>query len=148
VTAGCPAHDGRCRTLLRLSSHETASHARGIGDRDGHRAIAAGVSRSQCRPRRCANPDAPPSLASTPALDEQFLVDLTNAGMRIADVPVAIAGAHDTCAFIAARHTAAEAMQTGTANNPTMTRADETAYVQAAIAVFCPRFLGMTDTLA
>jgi hypothetical protein len=90
----------------------------------------------------------PPSLASTPALDEQFLADLTNAGMRIADVPVAIAGAHDTCAFIAARHTAAEAMQTGMANNPTMTRADETAYVQAAIAVFCPRFLGMTDTLA
>jgi hypothetical protein len=43
----------------------------------------------------------PPSLA----LDEQFLADLTNAGMRIADVPVAIAGAHDTCAFIAARHT-------------------------------------------
>jgi hypothetical protein len=84
----------------------------------------------------------PPSLPSTPALDEQFLGDLTDAGMRIADVPVAIAGAHDTCAFIAARHTATEAMQTGMANNPTMT------YVQAAIAVFCPRFLGMTDTLA
>jgi hypothetical protein len=90
----------------------------------------------------------PPSLPSTPALDEQFLGDLTNAGMRIADVSVAIAGAHDTCAFIAARHTATEAMQTGLANNPTMTRANETAYVQAAIAVFCPRFLGMTDTLA
>src|ERR1700722_17809231 len=91
---------------------------------------------------------APPSLASTPALDEQFLANLTNAGMRIADVPVAIAGAHDTCAFIAARHTATEAMQTGMANNRTMTRADETAYVQAAIAAHCPRFLGMTDTLA
>ena len=90
----------------------------------------------------------PPSLASTAALDEQFLADLTNAGMRIADVPVAIAGAHDTCAFIAAWHTATEAMQTGMANNPTMTPADETAYVQAAIAVFCPRFPGMTDTLA
>jgi hypothetical protein len=47
--------------------------------------------------------------------------------MRIADVSVAIAGAHDTCAFIAARYTATEAMQTGLANNPTMTRADETA---------------------
>jgi hypothetical protein len=90
----------------------------------------------------------PPSLPSTPALDEQFLGDLTNAGMRIADVSVAIAGAHDTCAFIAAQHTATEAMQTGQAHNPTMTRADETAYVQVAIAVFCPRFLGMTDTLA
>ena len=67
----------------------------------------------------------PPSLASTPAPDEQFLADLTNAGMRIADVSVAIVGAHDTCAFIAARHTATEAMQTGMANNPTMTRADE-----------------------
>jgi hypothetical protein len=55
----------------------------------------------------------PPSLASTPARDEQFLADLTNAGMRIADVPVAIAGAHDTCAFIADRHTASDAMQTG-----------------------------------
>ena len=66
----------------------------------------------------------PPSLASTSALDEQFLADLTNAGMRIADVPVAIAGAHDTCAFIADRHTASEAMQTGLANNPTMTPAD------------------------
>ena len=31
--------------------------------------------------------------------------------MRIADVSVAIAGAHDTCAFIAYRHTATEAMQ-------------------------------------
>jgi hypothetical protein len=90
----------------------------------------------------------PPSLPSTPALDEQFLGDLTDAGMRITDVSVAIAGAHDTCAFIVARHTATEAMQTGLANNPTMTRADETAYVQAAIAIFCPRFLGMTDTLA
>ena len=69
-------------------------------------------------------------------------------GMRISDVAFAIGGAHDTCAFIADRHTASEAMQTGLANNSSMTRADETAYVQAAIAVFCPRFLGMTDTLA
>ena len=92
---------------------------------------------------------APPAvLPSTPALDEQFLGDLTNAGMRIADVSVAVAGAHVACTFIAARHTATEAMQTGMANNPTMTRADEIAYVDAAIAVYCPRFLGMTDTLA
>jgi hypothetical protein len=29
-----------------------------------------------------------------------------------------------------------------------MTRANEIAYVDAAIAFYCPRFLGMTDTLA
>jgi hypothetical protein len=59
--------------------------------------------------------------------------------MRITDVPVAIEGAHDTCAFIAAWHTASEAMETGMANNPAMTRADVIAYVDAVIAVYCTR---------
>jgi Protein of unknown function (DUF732) len=92
---------------------------------------------------------APPAvLPSTPALDKQFLSDLTQARIAVSDVPVAISGARETCSFIAAHHTALQAMQKGMANNPTMTAANERAYVQAAIAVYCPRFLGMTDTLA
>jgi len=51
-----------------------------------------------------------PSRPSTPALDEQFLADLTKAGMRITDVPTAIAGAHDTCAYLAAGGTAEDAV--------------------------------------
>jgi hypothetical protein len=33
-------------------------------------------------------------------------------------------------------------------NNATMTRTDEIAYVDAAISVYCPRYLGLTGTLA
>jgi Protein of unknown function (DUF732) len=90
----------------------------------------------------------PVVLPSTPALDEQFLSDLAQSRIAVSDVPVAISGARDTCAFIAEHHTALQAMQTGMANNPTMTPGDERAYIVAAIAVYCPRFLGMTDTLA
>ena len=89
-----------------------------------------------------------PSRPSTPALDEQFLADLTRAGIRIADVPTVIFGGHDTCAFLAAGHTAVEAVEQGLSNNATMTRADEIAYVDAAISVYCPRYLGLTGTLA
>jgi len=89
-----------------------------------------------------------PSRPSTPALDDAFLSDLTRAGIRIADVPTVIFGAHDTCAYLAAGHTAMEAVDTGMHNNATMTRADEIAYVDAAISVYCPRYLGLTGTLA
>jgi serine/threonine protein kinase, bacterial len=89
-----------------------------------------------------------PSRPSTPVLDEQFLADLTRAGIRIADVPTVVYGAHDTCAYLAAGHTAIEAVETGMHNNTTMTRADEIAYVDAAISVYCPRYLGLTGTLA
>jgi Protein of unknown function (DUF732) len=49
---------------------------------------------------------------------------------------------------LAAGHTAIEAVETGMHNNTTMTRADEIAYVDAAISVYCPRYLGLTGTLA
>ena len=89
-----------------------------------------------------------PSRPSTPALDDQFLADLARAGIRIADMPTVIFGAHDTCAFIAAGHDAIEAVEQGQRNNATMTRADEIAYVDAAISVYCPRYLGLTGTPA
>jgi Protein of unknown function (DUF732) len=66
-----------------------------------------------------------PSRPSTPAQDEQFLADLTRAGIRITDASVAVAGAHDTCAFMAAGHDALEAAEQGERNNRTMTRTDE-----------------------
>jgi Protein of unknown function (DUF732) len=89
----------------------------------------------------------PPSKPSTPALDESFLADLTRAGMTISDVPTAIAGAHATCAYLAG-HTAAEAVEQGQKVNPTMTREDEIAYVDAAIAVYCPQQRPLTGALA
>jgi Protein of unknown function (DUF732) len=89
-----------------------------------------------------------PSLPSTSARDEAFLTALANAGIRIADVPTVIFGAHDTCAYLAAGHTAVEAVEQGLSNNATMTRADGIAYVDAAISGYCPRYLRLTGTLA
>jgi Protein of unknown function (DUF732) len=88
-----------------------------------------------------------PSRPSTPALDEQFLADLARAGMGVTDVPRAVFGAHDTCAFLAAGHDAEEAVEKGMANNASMTRADEIAYIDAVIEVYCPRYPGITGTL-
>jgi hypothetical protein len=89
-----------------------------------------------------------PSRPSTPALDKQFLADLTRAGIRITDAPVAVYGAHDTCAYLAAGHDAIEAVEQGRRNNPTMTRTDEIAYVDAAIDVYCPRYVELKGTVA
>jgi serine/threonine-protein kinase len=89
-----------------------------------------------------------PSRPSTPARDEQFLADLARAGIRVGDVPTVVYGAHDTCAYLAAGHDAIEAVDTGMHNNATMTRADEIAYVDAAISVYCPRYTPLTGTLA
>jgi hypothetical protein len=89
-----------------------------------------------------------PSLPSTPARDDAFLADLTRAGLRVADVRTAVAGGHDTCAYLAAGHDALEAAEQGERNNPTMTRTDEIAYVDAAIEVYCPRYVEMTGTLS
>jgi hypothetical protein len=88
-----------------------------------------------------------PSRPSTPALDEQFLADLARAGIGVTDVPRAVFGAHDTCAFLAAGHDAEEAVEKGMANNASMTRADEIAYIDAVIEVYCPRYPGITGTL-
>ena len=90
----------------------------------------------------------PPSKPSTPALDDQFLADLARAGIRVADAPVAVYGAHDTCAYLAADHDAIEAVEQGRRNNPTMTRTDEMAYVDAAVSVYCPRYVELKGTVA
>jgi hypothetical protein len=88
-----------------------------------------------------------PSLPSTPARDEQFLTDLASAGLRVTDVPVAIFGGHDTCAFLATGHSAIEAVEQGQRNNPTFTRAEQIDYLNAAVAVYCPQQTGL-NTLA
>lgn len=85
---------------------------------------------------------APPRPSSA-ALDEQFLADLTSAGITITDVAAAIYGGHDTCAYLAAGHTAAEAEETGMRNNASMTHANAIAVVDAAIAVYCPQYQGV-----
>jgi hypothetical protein len=41
-----------------------------------------------------------------------------------------------------------EALKMGMANNATMTRTDEIAYVDAAIDVYCPRYVRLTGTMA
>jgi hypothetical protein len=89
-----------------------------------------------------------PLLPSTSARDQQFLADLEKVGMTITDVPTAIYGAHDTCAYLAAGHTASEAVETGLSNNASMSRADEIAYIDAAISVFCPQQRQLTGTIA
>jgi hypothetical protein len=89
-----------------------------------------------------------PSLPSTPARDEQFLAELARAGIRVTDVPTAVFGAHDTCAYLAAGHDALEAAEQGERNNATMTRTDEIAYIDAAIETYCPRYVKMTGTLS
>jgi len=89
-----------------------------------------------------------PSRPSTPALDEQFLTDLASAGIRVTDASVAVYGAHDVCAYLAAGHDALEAAEQGERNNRTMTRTDEIAYIDAAIEGYCPRYVEMTGTLS
>jgi hypothetical protein len=89
-----------------------------------------------------------PSRASKPALDEQFLADLASAGIRVTDVSVAVYGAHDTCAYLAAGHDAEDAVEQGLRNNSTMTRTDEIAYIDAAIDIYCPRYVELKGTLA
>lgn len=84
-----------------------------------------------------------PSLPSTPARDEAFLSALTNAGIRVVDVPTAIAGALDTCSYLAAGHYAIEAVNQGMKNNATMTRQQEIAYVDAATSTYCPHQVGL-----
>ncbi len=89
-----------------------------------------------------------PSRPSTPARDDQFLTDLASAGIRVTDVPVAIYGAHDTCAYIAAGHTAIEAVEQGQRNNLTFNRAEQIAYVDSAIEVYCPQQRPLNGALA
>jgi hypothetical protein len=63
-------------------------------------------------------------------------------------VPAAIYGGHDVCAYLAAGHSAMEAMEQGQKNNPTFTRAEQIAYVDSAIEVYCPRYMQISGTLA
>ncbi|HME14143.1 MAG TPA: DUF732 domain-containing protein [Mycobacterium sp.] len=84
-----------------------------------------------------------PSLPETPARDSAFLDAITNAGIRVTDVPVAIAGGRDVCAFMATGHSALESVEQGQRNNPSMTREDEISYVNAAITIWCPRMTGL-----
>jgi hypothetical protein len=86
-----------------------------------------------------------PSMPSTPARDEAFLSAITNAGTRVVDVPAAIAGGRDVCAFMAAGHSALEAVEQGQRNNSTMTREDEISYVNAAITIWCPTAGGVVS---
>jgi hypothetical protein len=112
-------------------------------------AVAAAVLVAS--PPVAANPTVQqlqPSLPSTPQRDGQFLDELARAGIRVTDVPTVTEGARDTCAFLAAGHTAIEAVEQGQRNNATMTRSDEIAYVDTAISVYCPRCLGITGALA
>lgn len=83
-----------------------------------------------------------PPRPSAAALDEQFLGDLTAAGITITDVRLAVEGAHATCAYIAQGHTKGETVTDTMRNNASLTYANTVAYVDAAVAVYCPQFEG------
>jgi hypothetical protein len=84
-----------------------------------------------------------PPRPSAAALDEQYLNDLTAAGMLIASVPQAVEGAHEVCEYLAAGHTEPEAVRTAMGNNPLLTLGNAITAVDGAIAVYCPRNAGM-----
>jgi Protein of unknown function (DUF732) len=79
-----------------------------------------------------------PPRPSAAALDEQYLDDLSVAGILITNVPEAITGGREVCAFLAEGHTEPEAVQTAMGNNVSK-RANAITVVDAAIAVYCPQ---------
>ena len=88
-----------------------------------------------------------PVLPDTPERDDAFLDALANAGIQVVDVRAAIAGGRDACAYMVASHSAEQTVEKGLANNPTLTRVQQIAYVNAAIETWCPRQTGL-NTLA
>ena len=90
----------------------------------------------------------PPSKASTATLDDQFLAQIARWGMRVADVRAAIAGAHETCSFLAAGHNAQDVIEQGMRVNHTMTRDDEISFYNAAVGVYCPKYLRISGAIA
>ena len=90
---------------------------------------------------------APPAPKAS-AADDRFLADIARAGMRVSDVRAAIAGGHDVCAYLGAGHNALDVIEQGMANNPSMTRSDEIAAYNAAVAAYCPQRLRLSGTLA
>jgi Protein of unknown function (DUF732)/Domain of unknown function (DUF4189) len=71
-------------------------------------------------------------------LDEQYLNDLTGAGLKITSVREVIAGAHNVCAYLGAGHSEADAVGTAMNGNTTLTEGNARTLVDSAVRVYCP----------
>jgi hypothetical protein len=72
-------------------------------------------------------------------LDEQYLNDLTGAGLKITSVREVIAGAHSVCAYLGAGHSEADAVRTAMHGNTTLTEGNALTLVDSAVRVYCPQ---------
>ncbi len=88
----------------------------------------------------------PPPHPSQAELDERFLSDLTDSGMRISNVRQVIGDAHQICAYIGAKHTEDDAVKLAMADNRTLTEVNAQTLIESAEGVYCPQ-LGPTGTL-
>jgi hypothetical protein len=86
----------------------------------------------------------PPSLraAHRNNKDEAFMSTIRESGIIITDPAEVIAGGHQACEYIAAGHTAHDAMRLAMANNPTLTLENASTLIGAAIGAYCPQYRG------
>ena len=73
-------------------------------------------------------------------LDEQFLSDLTSAGLRITDVREVVGDAHNICAYLAAGHSEREAALVAMRDNASLTQDNAATLVDSAARTYCPQF--------
>lgn len=98
-------------------------------------------------PTPTAAPEPPalaaPVVSSVPSVaradpDKRFLAMMTDAGLTITDARQAISGAHEVCPYLAAGYTQADAVHKTMQNNPSLPEPAATAFVRAAIQIYCP----------
>lgn len=70
--------------------------------------------------------------------DKRFLAMMTDAGITITDVRLAVSGAQDVCQYLVAGHTEQDTVRRAMRNNPTLPETHASAYVKAAIQIYCP----------
>ncbi|MFZ0715747.1 DUF732 domain-containing protein [Mycobacterium sp.] len=74
--------------------------------------------------------------------DAAFLDALREDGIIVTNPAEAIAGGRQACEYIAAGHTAHDAMRLSIANNPTLTPENASILIGAAIGAYCPQYTG------
>jgi hypothetical protein len=88
----------------------------------------------------------PPPVAPAPrysGTDEAFMAALREDGIIVSNPTEVIANAHAVCQYIAAGHTAHEAMRSVMADNRTLTLENAATLIGAAIGAYCPQYTGM-----
>jgi hypothetical protein len=100
----------------------------------------------QAAPTVTAETPPPPPVAPAPrrsAADEAFMSSLREDGIIVTNPTEVIANAHGVCQYIAAGHTAHEAMRSAMADNRTLTLENAATLIGAAIGAYCPQYTGM-----